>query len=235
MSDGRWRLSAVLLPCPQHETDRRTSRPSTGGASILRRDAGRRRSRQQLPDDGPPNATTEEQLKNNRIAHNERIAHHNRISNCFAATGRSRVGTSSGLAVSGAGQGAARRPFDSRAPLMRIRRRGAGAAAVMQLGCISSCGGSSRTSIHHARTSILSLVPLPVMQPKRITDGTSPLRRSVCITFTGTRSADKHDGFRQVSARHYRHVQHRTGTDHPSGARTRDPGRAATPSAPGSE
>ena len=28
-------------------------------------------------------------------------------------------------------------------------------AAVMQLGCISSCGGSSRTSIHHARTSIL--------------------------------------------------------------------------------
>jgi len=107
----------------------------------------------------------------------------------FAATGRSRVGTSSGLAVSGAGQGAARRPFDSRAPLMRIRRRGAGAAAVMQLGCISSCGGSSRTSIHHARTSILSLVPLPVMQPKRITDGTSPLRRSVCITFTGTRSA----------------------------------------------
>jgi len=75
----------------------------------------------------------------------------------------------------------------------------------------------------------------PVMQPKRITDGTSPLRRSVCITFTGTRSANKHDGFRQVSARHYRHVQHRTGTDHPSGARTRDPGRAATPSAPGSE
>ena len=82
MSDGRWRLSAVLLPCPKHETDRRTSRPSTGGASLLRRDAGRRRSRQQLPDDGPPNATTEEQLKNNRIAHNERIAHHNRISNC---------------------------------------------------------------------------------------------------------------------------------------------------------
>jgi hypothetical protein len=144
MSDGRWRLSAVLLPCPQHETDRRTSRPSTGGASILRRDAGRRRSRQKLPDGGPPNATTEEQLKNNRIAHNERIAHHNRISNCFAATGRSRVGTSSGLAVSGVGQGAARRPFDSRAPLMHIRRRPAGAVIVMQLGCISSCGGSSR-------------------------------------------------------------------------------------------
>jgi len=35
------------------KTDRRTSRPSTGGASILRRDAGRRRSRHSLPDGGP--------------------------------------------------------------------------------------------------------------------------------------------------------------------------------------
>jgi len=69
MSDGRWRLSAVLLPCPQHETDRRTSRPSTGGASLLRRDAGRRRSRQQLPDDGPPNATTEEQPNSAQRTH----------------------------------------------------------------------------------------------------------------------------------------------------------------------
>ena len=46
--------------------DRRTSRPSTGGASILRRDAGRRRSRHSLQDGGPLVATTEEQLKNNR-------------------------------------------------------------------------------------------------------------------------------------------------------------------------
>jgi hypothetical protein len=79
------------------------------------------------------------ELKNNRRTIEEKPN-----TEPFAASGRSRVGTSSGLAVSGVGQGAARRPFDSRAPLMHIRRRPAGAVVVMQLGCISSCGGSSR-------------------------------------------------------------------------------------------
>lgn len=83
MSDSRrtpsgpgWSRSYVVVST---NTDRRTLRPSSGGASILRRDAGRRRSRQSLSDGGPLSA----QLKNNRIA-----------------AGRSRVGTSGGQAVS---------------------------------------------------------------------------------------------------------------------------------------
>ena len=46
MTDAEWCRACQRLRCLQHETDRRTTRPSTGGASTLRRDAGRRRSRQ---------------------------------------------------------------------------------------------------------------------------------------------------------------------------------------------
>ena len=80
--------SGVALQRPygiaKHEMDRRTTRPSTGGASILRRDAGRRRSRHPLPDGGPTRVdnrrTTEEQLKNNRTAAGRSMWGHERPS-----------------------------------------------------------------------------------------------------------------------------------------------------------
>src|SRR5215510_13207006 len=57
---GTGRLAGFALVgeayCSVIETDRRTTRPETGGASTLRRDAGRRRSRQPYRCGGPSRA-----------------------------------------------------------------------------------------------------------------------------------------------------------------------------------
>lgn len=215
MSDGRWRLSATRIRCPQHETDRRTSRPSTGGASILRRDAGRRRSRQQLPDGGPQNAG---QLKNNRI------------SNRFAALAARAWGRRAASRYLGVGGDrwwrlARRAPA---AALMHFRRRGPAPLAVMQLGCISSGGGGPED------------VELSSFDAAEVHHGPDPSARPIGMHHRGGRrdtggATRKHDGFRQVRAPHYGHVQHRTGTHHPGGTRAGDPGRAAASSAAGHE
>src|SRR4051794_34262378 len=53
MTDGRYRPRGDAPNVWSSRTDRRSSRLSTGGASTLRRDAGRRRSRQTCLNGGP--------------------------------------------------------------------------------------------------------------------------------------------------------------------------------------
>jgi len=231
MSDGRWHVTAVRLRCPQHENgppdiktiDRRRVAPPAGcrvtaePATV----AGRRSAER---------CTTEEQP--NSALHQQRTRQPNfEQFTALAARAWGRRAASRCLGWPGRGAPPVRlsRTVDAYPAPGRGRRRSDAARLHIKLWRVVADIDPPRSDVDPLARSA------PVMQPKRITDGTSPLRRSVCITFTGTRSASKHDGFRQVSARHYRHVQHRTGTDHPSGARTRDPGRAATPSAAGSE
>src|SRR4051794_21321846 len=53
MTDGRYRRRGDAPNVWSSRTDRRSTRLSTGGASTLRRDAGRRRSRQTCLNGGP--------------------------------------------------------------------------------------------------------------------------------------------------------------------------------------
>ena len=167
--------------------------------------------------------TTEEQ--SNSALHQQRTRQPNIEQ--FTALAARAWGTSSGLAVSGGRSGGShRRPGGSACgrlppilPVMHISRRRAVVFSVMRLACTRRPAGRGAFAPYPSGSP-------PLMRPNCITN--RPLRApEVHASPNVHANAYKHDRFRQVRARHCPHVQHRIGTDHPGGARTRDPGRAA--------
>ena len=235
MSDGRWHLTAVRLRCPQHENgppdiktiDRRRVAPPAGcrvttePATV----AGRRSAERCTTEEQPNSALHQQRTRQPNIEQFTALAARawgrRAASRCLGVVAACRIGGQ--VVASPGGLGAARRGDPARA--MHIACRRAAVFSAMRLACIRRPAGRGAFAPYPSGSP-------PLMRPNCITN--RPLRApEVHASPNVHANAYKHDRFRQVRARHCPHVQHRIGTDHPGGARTRDPGRAAPTPAPG--
>ena len=236
MSDGRWHVTAVRLRCPQHENgppdiktiDRRRVAPPAGcrvtaePATV----AGRRSAERCTTEEQPNSALHQQRTRQPNIEQFTALAARawgrRAASRCLAVVAAGRIGGQA-LASPG-GLGAARRGDPARAMHISWRRAALFSGDAPRLHTTTSRTG--RVCAYRSESPRL-------MRPTCITDRTLPRGQGSCITERPGERAPKHDRFRQVRARHCPHVQHRIGTDHPGGARTRDPGRASPTPAPG--